>query len=147
MVRISPPPPPRALIGWNRLISFPVFFPFSLKKFHFCWIIERYSGAFLKLEPVYVYRQGSRWPARCKSIWFPIELSLDFPSTSWSLQITRHTRDGPKLYAPPFCTKLYALPYYWMIDWMIDVRCLQLFPFFSEKPFYFRSLIFFHSED
>ena len=37
----------------------------------------------------------------------------------------------------PFCTKLYALPCYWIIDWMIDVRCLPLFsPFFSEKPFY-----------
>ena len=44
------------------------------------------------------------------------------------------TRDGPKLYAPPFCTKLYALPCYWMIDWMIDVRCLQLFlPFFLKN--------------
>ena len=43
------------------------------------------------------------------------------------------TRDGPRLYAPPFCTKLYALPCYWMIDWMIDVRWLQLFTFSSWK--------------
>ena len=53
------------------------------------------------------------------------------------------TRNGPKSYAPPFCTKLYALPCCWMIDWMIDVRCLQLFPFFPEEPFYLRSLIVF----
>ena len=39
-----------------------------------------------------------------------------------------------------------ALQRYWAIDWMIDVRCLQLFPLFSEKPFYLRSLIFFHTE-
>ena len=46
------------------------------------------------------------------------------------------TRDGPKLHAPPFCTKLYALPCYWMIDWMIDVRCLQLFP-----PFFWKTIL------
>ena len=68
----------------------------------------------------------------------------------WKIFIIKNKEDyegWTQTKAPPFCTKLHALPCYGMIDWMIDVRCLQLFPFFSEKSFYLRSFIFFRTED
>ena len=42
----------------------------------------------------------------------------------------------PNYTHPLFCTKLYALPCYWMIDWMIDVHCLQFF-----SPFFWKTIL------
>ena len=99
-----------------------------------------YEGWTQTMAPLFAPNYGTPF---CTKLWHPLFASNY--GTPFLYQ-TMAPFFAPN-YGPPFLHQTMALPCYWMIDWMIDVRCLQLFPLFSEKPFCLWSLIFFHSED